>query len=73
MFFICFCNRFLSLESDFPSMESRIIPYLASIIVENNVRAGFLFVSEFSLILAHFLDSRVFGISDLEPSAKRTI
>ena len=54
-------------------MESRTIPYLASIMVEKSVRAAFLLVRLSSLILAHSLDSGVFGISDLDPSIKTTI
>ena len=60
MFFMCCFANSRSLESDLARIESRTIPYLASIIVENRVRAAFLLVRLSSLILAHFLLSGVF-------------
>ena len=58
----------LSLESAFPMIESNIIPYFTSIIVDATTRAGFVYFNESSLIFAHSRDSGVFGISDFVPS-----
>ena len=54
-------------------MESSIISYFMSVIVENTTRAGFVYVKLLSMIFAHFLDSGVFGISDFDPSTAQIL